>query len=310
MVLPVFEPMLATRCDRVTDEPGWVHEVKWDGVRAIVSGDGSIRSRNGNRIESSYPELRTTAPADCVLDGEIVAFDATGRPSFQLLQSRMHVRAPRLDIVETTPVTLMVFDVLFHREPLVDAPWEERRQRLEALEVGSPALVVDVHDDGPALFEVIRSHDLEGIVSKRIGSRYRPGRRSKDWRKTAHRKTCETVVIGGIGGTGSRAGTFGSLALAMWTDNRLRYVGAVGSGFDQSTLRAVDEALTEMERAGPPALEDATLVPVPVRWVEPVLVAVVEYASWTADGRLRAPVFKGFSATPVHEVTWDREGPP
>jgi bifunctional non-homologous end joining protein LigD len=309
MVLPVYQPMLATRWPKVTDASEWVHEVKWDGVRAIMGGDGTIRSRNGNRIEAGYPELAGAMPPDVVLDGEIVAFDDAGRPSFQALQARMHVRNPRPALVATTPVTVMVFDLLHAGQPLVGLAIEERRDRLEALELPPPFVLTDVSDDGPALFAAVESLDLEGVVSKRRGSLYRPGVRSDDWRKTTHRKTCEAVVIGALEGSGSRSRTFGSLALGLWTGERLRYIGNVGSGFDQSTLHAVDAALRTMERESPPPVEDPSIVPGPVRWVEPVLVAVVEYASWTGDGRLRAPVFKGFSASPPDEVSWEREGP-
>lgn len=301
--------MLATRWSEVTEEEGWVHEVKWDGVRAIASGDGTIRSRNGNRIETSYPELVDCVAPNLILDGEIVAFDTEGRPSFQALQARMHVRQPRPAQVVETPVTFMVFDVLFDDDLLIDQTWDERRRRLESLSLAAPLVLVDTHEDGRALFDAVVTHDLEGIVSKRRSSLYRPGRRSEEWRKTANRKTCEAVVIGSLQGTGARSQTFGSLALALWSGDRLRYVGSVGSGFDHATLRAVDAALEEMAMSSPPPLHDATVVPAPVRWVAPNLVAVVEYASWTAEGRLRAPVFKGFSATPADEVSWEREGP-
>jgi bifunctional non-homologous end joining protein LigD len=309
MSLPVYEPMLATRWTEVTDDPEWIHEIKWDGVRAIAAGDGSIRSRNGNRIEASYPELAGVVPAGVVVDGEIVAFDDQGRPSFQALQARMHVRNPSTRLVEATPVTLIVFDLLDDGDRLVEMPWVERRARLERLEFPRTVLVTDVHDDGPALFDAVAGLGLEGIVSKRRDSPYRPGRRSEDWRKTANRQRCEAVVIGSLAGTGTRSSTFGSLALGLRVGDQFRYVGSVGSGFDQATLRAVTDALAQMERPDPPGVQDAAAVPTPVRWVEPQLVAVVEFASWTADGRLRAPVFKGFSATPATEVTWEAEGP-
>ncbi|MEX1271877.1 MAG: non-homologous end-joining DNA ligase [Acidimicrobiia bacterium] len=309
MPLPVYEPMLATRWPDVTDDPDWIHEIKWDGVRAIASGDGSIRSRNGNRIESSYPELAGTVPANAVVDGEIVAFDTDGRPSFQALQARMHVRSPSAGLVVATPVTLVVFDLLDDGTPLVDQPWFERRTRLDRIGFARSVLVTDPHDDGSALFDAVVGLGLEGIVSKRRDSPYRPGRRSEDWRKTVNRHTCEAVVIGTLAGTGSRSSTFGSLALGLRHGDLFRYVGSVGSGFDQATLRAVADALAQMERLDPPGVRDAETVPTPVRWVEPQLVAVIEFASWTADGRLRAPVFKGFSATPPGEVTWEREGP-
>lgn len=301
--------MLASRWTQVTTDPGWIHEVKWDGVRVVLSGDGSIRSRNGNRIEAGYPELDGSVPSTAVLDGEIVAFGDDGRPSFQALQGRMHVRAASQLLAKQVPVTVMVFDLLYHDEPLLDRPWEERRARLESLDLRPPLVLTDVADDGLALFEVVTRHDLEGIVSKRMASVYRPGRRSEDWRKLAYRHTCEAVVIGSLVGSGERRRTFGSLALALWDGDLLRYVGSVGSGFDQATLTAVDAALAEMERSDPPPLRDESAVPRPVRWVEPLLVAVVEYGSWTADGRLRTPVFKGFSATPPTDVTWWREGP-
>jgi bifunctional non-homologous end joining protein LigD len=309
MSLPVYEPMLATRWPEVTDDPAWIHEVKWDGVRAIAAGDGSIRSRNGNRIESSYPELAGVVPKETVVDGEIVAFDEKGRPSFQALQARMHVRTPSPKLVAATPVSFVVFDILHDGGRLIHLPWFERRGRLERLEFPRSVLVADVHEDGPALFEAVVGLGLEGIVSKRRDSPYRPGRRSEDWRKKANRQTCEAVVIGALAGSGSRSSTFGSLALGLRVGEHFRYVGSVGSGFDQATLRAVTDALGQMERSDPPGVQDVAVVPTPVRWVEPQLVAVIEYASWTADGRLRAPVFKGFSGTPPGEVTWEREGP-
>lgn len=309
MSQPVYAPMLATRWPAVTDDPAWIHEVKWDGVRAIAAGDGSMRSRNGNRIEASYPELAGVVPPDTVVDGEIVAFDDHGRPSFQALQARMHVRNPSSRLVSSTPAMLVVFDILDDGAPLIDLPWEERRRRLEHLEFPASVLVTDVHDDGPALFDAVSELGLEGIVSKRRASPYRPGRRSEDWRKTSNRRICEAVVIGALAGTGSRGSTFGSLALGLWDGAALRYVGSVGSGFDQATLRAVSDVVDQIRRPDPPGVRDSAAVPRPVRWVEPRLVAVVEYASWTADGRLRAPVFKGFSATPPDEVTWEKEGP-
>lgn len=310
MGLPVIEPMLATRWHAVTDEPGWIHEIKWDGVRAIVSGDGAIRSRRGNRIETGYPELAGVVPPDSIVDGEIVAFDEHGAPSFQTLQRRMHVRDPSAALVARVPVALMVFDLLHRGSSLLQAPWEERRGMLEEITFPVPVRLVDVHDDGPALFDAARSLGIEGVVSKRHRSPYRPGWRSEDWRKVAHRTTCQAVVIGSLPGTGGRSVTFGSLALGLWLDDgRIRFIGSVGSGFDHSSLSAIDRALAEMETGEPPPLEEAIPQSVPVRWVTPTLVAVVEYTSWTADGRLRSPVFKGFSATPVDEVTWTAEGP-
>lgn len=300
--------MLATAWPRVPPGDEWAHEVKWDGVRAIVGGDGAIRSRNGNRIDGSYPELTGAVPREVVVDGEIVALDRQARPSFQALQARMHVARPSPDLVASVPVTLMVFDLLFAGEPIIELPWEERRRRLEETRFAGPVVLSQVTVDGAALLEAVIELDLEGVVSKRRTSTYRPGRRSEDWRKRANRKSCQAVVVGSTPGTGHRSGTFGALALGLWLDDgTMRYVGAVGSGFDDAALAAIDSALDEMALSQPPPMEDPDVVPGPVRWVAPTLVAVVEYAEWTAEGRLRAPVFKGFSATPSDEVTWEAE---
>jgi bifunctional non-homologous end joining protein LigD len=207
------------------------------------------------------------------------------------------------------PTTYMVFDLLYNDGDLSDRPLEERRNRLLELKLPSPALVGDVVEgEGVAWFEAVKASDLEGMVAKKKGSTYTPGRRSPDWRKVANRHLVRAVVGGYLRGEGNRATTFGSLLVGLRHGNSLRWIGAVGSGFDDRSLVDIRNALDQMERRDPPFENVSEVMGEPV-WVEPILVAVIEYKEWTAARRLRAPVFKGFSGDPVNEVTWENEGP-
>jgi bifunctional non-homologous end joining protein LigD len=307
--------MLATPWPAPFIDPGWCFEVKWDGVRtlAYIEGDQNLlRSRRGGDVSGTYPEiaaLRVSEPV--VLDGEIVALDPSGRPSFELLQQRMNLtgRTRINDAVGRLPTTYVVFDLLYLDGDLTARPLEERRNRLLELKLRSPALASDVVDgDGEALFEAVKASDLEGVVGKRKGSAYLPGRRSPDWRKVANRHRVQTVVGGYLRGEGARAATFGSLLVGLRRGDALRWVGAVGSGFEDRSLTEIRSALDQMERRDPPFEDVSEVMGEPV-WVEPVLIAVIEYKEWTTAGRLRAPVFKGFSGDPIEDVTWEKEGP-
>lgn len=299
-----LRPMLAT-AGRPPVDPGWAVEFKWDGVRALVVVEGgSVRfvSRNGNDVTGGYPELVAAVPTDrdLVLDGEIVALDAAGRPDFGLLQHRMHVRTPPVTLLESVPVELYLFDVLrIDGESLLGEPYDVRRERLDELGVDAwrrvsvPPSFTDVT---PAqALEVAREHRLEGIVAKRRTSRYEPGRRSAAWVKTALFHGQEVVLGGWTPGRGNRGSTLGSLLLgAHDADGRLRYVGNVGTGFTEAALRALLDRMAPLRRAASPFDE-----PVPrdqargVTWIEPCLVAEVEYRTLTHDGRLRHSVWRG-----------------
>jgi bifunctional non-homologous end joining protein LigD len=221
------------------------------------------------------------------------------------LTGRVHIN----DALAKVPATYMVFDLLYHEEDLTTRPFEERRGRLLELKLPSPVLVGDVVEgEGVALFEAVKSSDLEGIVGKKRGAAYAPGRRSPDWRKIANRHLVRAIVGGYLRGEGNRAATFGSLLVGLRRGDALRWVGAVGSGFDDRSLTSIKSALDQMERRDPPFEDVSEMVGEPV-WVEPTLVAVIEYKEWTAAGRLRAPVFKGFSGDPIEDVTWENEGP-
>lgn len=307
--------MLATPWPAPFSDDDWWFEPKWDGIRAQLLWDGtsaSLWSRRGNLITATYPELLTpevSRPA--ALDGEIVAFGSDGVPSFELLQKRMNLRdeARARRAAGETPVTFVAFDLLHDGESVTFAPVEERRARLRELDLSLPFVTTEpVVGDGLSLWDAVVEKGLEGLVAKRIGSPYRPGVRSPDWRKVVHVRALRAVVIGFSPGEGGRVGTFGSLILGLWDDGRLRWVGNVGTGFSDQDLVAIRSSLDQMAADGS-LVADAAAVPGPVTWVEPVLVARVGYREWTDAARLRAPRFQGFTDDAADVVTWQAEGP-
>jgi bifunctional non-homologous end joining protein LigD len=310
--LPDFEPMLATKVDRPFDDERWWFEVKWDGYRAIVGAEqGRIRarSRRGLDLLGPFPEVATVeVPDGVVVDGEIVAFDEEGRPSFSLLQRRTGFGGAGTGA--KVGVNLVVFDLLFHGESVVDVPYEERRGMLGQLELPSPIIVPDpTPTHGIGLFEAVREQGLEGIVAKRLGSRYQPGRRSEDWLKISVRHTLRAVVGGYLPGEGGRSSTLRSLLVGLFEPTGLRWVGAVGSGFDDASLKAFHDALTQIERDSSPFTNEVVVPAGRPVWVEPAIVVNVEYKEWTHDDHLRAPVYKGVEIADPETVTWVEEGP-
>lgn len=310
-----FEPMLASPWPAPFSDPEWVFEIKWDGVRVLLNWTGSslmLQSRSGLDVTATYPEMSSFfRPGACVLDGEIVAFDDTGRPSFSNLQKRLGISGGMraTEAARLAPVSYVVFDLLFDGEDVTHCPIEERLGRLRAMDLPAPAVTSDVIEEhGEALYVVVAERGLEGIVAKRHGSSYRPGVRSPDWRKIPCVRVVRAVVGGFTAGERSRAGTFGSLALGLWEGTRLRWIGSVGTGFDDAALLAIRAALGEMTTPESPFLPDSEL-PVGTTWVVPHLVARVEFKEWTEAGRLRAPSFKGFIAEEPEQVTWESEGP-
>jgi bifunctional non-homologous end joining protein LigD len=313
LAVPRYEPMLATPWREPFDDPGWFFEVKWDGVRVLVTIDGpnvSLRSRRGVDMTAAYPELTGfRAPEPTVIDGEVVALDVEGRPSFSLLQQRMNITGSKARaMVEKVPVTLMAFDLLHLGAPTIDLPLEERCRRLDDAMPSGMVRSDATRGEGRALHEAVVASGLEGIVAKRAGSMYRPGVRSPEWRKVVHRRSGRFVVGGFLPGEGGRSSSFASLLLGLADGDHLRYAGAVGSGFDDASLGHIRAALDQMELPVSPFYLDSA-IPRSARFVEPALVASVEYREWTHARHLRAPVFKGFTADPVDVVTWDAEGP-
>jgi bifunctional non-homologous end joining protein LigD len=286
------------------EQDRWAFEMKWDGVRAVVyvaGGAMRVLTRNDREVLASYPELRGLAEQlgsrDVVLDGEVVAFDEAGRPSFGQLQQRMHVQRPTRALQDATPVSYLAFDLLrLDGRSLLGEPYEQRRAALESLALAGPRWGTPpaFEGDGQEAVEVSRSQGLEGVIAKRRGSPYEPGRRSRDWVKVKHARMQEVVLGGWKPGEGRRRGQIGSLLLGVYHDGGLVYAGHVGTGFTARTLDDLAARLAPLERPTPPFADE---VPRPhakdARWVEPVLVGEVVFTEWTREGRLRHPSWRG-----------------
>lgn len=305
--------MLAARRAEPFDDDRWWFEVKWDGYRAIVGAANGViraRSRRGLDLIGRFPEVGSVEiPDGVVVDSEIVALDENGRPSFSLLQQRAGFA--RSGTEAKAGVNLVVFDVLFHGAEVIDLPYEERRALLTGLELEPPIIVPEPTPTyGTSLYDAVKDQGMEGIVAKRLGSRYQPGRRSDDWQKVSIRQILRAVVGGYLPGEGGRAGTFGSVLVGLYEPKGLRWIAAVGSGFTDSSLKAFSDALTQIERETSPFTNEV-VVPGGGRpiWVEPAIVIKVEYKEWTHDDHLRAPVYKGVEQVDPETVTWSEEGP-
>lgn len=334
-------PMLAT-AGPVPVGTQWRYEFKWDGVRAVVLVAGNrvaAWSRNNLDITAGYPEL-TDLPSQLhgrrvVLDGELVALDDAGRPSFALLQDRMHVRGPAPTLLARVPVRYYAFDVLHLDDASTLAlPYEQRRELLDSLglpdltdlptppsrtnqaaqtdgtgpaDAGAQVPGRAAHStrgivgyaprsftDGPGTVAAARAFALEGVVAKRAGSVYRPAERSRDWVKHAFVHTIEVVIIGHRPGRGRRAGTIGSLLVAIpAADGTLHFAGGIGTGFRDADLHDLQQTLAPLQRRTPAVTgvpreqsRDAT-------WTEPVLVGEAVYRNRTPDGLLRHAAWRG-----------------
>ncbi len=311
-----MEPMLATPAPApaaLPHGPDWVFEVKWDGVRALADvHDGRLRitSRNGRDVTPGYPELAALAGlGDVLLDGEVVLLDR-GRPSFAALAERMHVRDPRRAgvLAASRPVTYLVFDVLRRDgQDLTPRPLTERRAVLDGLtSLPAHVEVSPWYDDGDDLWSVTRAHGLEGVVAKRRGSPYRPGRRSSDWVKAAHRRT-RTAVVGGWRPESTGTGRLGALLLgAPDAAGGLRYLGRAGSGLGGTAARTLRDVLAPHARARSPFVDDVPAVDARgTVWVEPTVLVDTEYLVRTPTGRLRQPVVRGVRTDTVADP-WEQ----
>jgi bifunctional non-homologous end joining protein LigD len=299
-----LKPMLATLAKEAPRSDGWAFELKWDGIRALGYVDGGrirLVTRNGNDVTHRYPELRKLGEVfgtrDALLDGEIVAFDDNGRPSFELLQRRMHVdgdsaiRRLRTEV----PVAYVLFDLLWlDGRSLLDMPYEERRARLQELKLTGASWQTPPHEvgDGAATIDVSKRFGLEGVVAKRLDSRYEPGRRSGAWVKVKNSLRQEFVVGGWQPGEGGRTGSIGSVLIGFYDDEgRLHYAGKVGSGLSGASITELTKLFERCSRPDSPF--DTGRVPKGVEFVEPVLVVEVRFTEWTAGGNVRQPTFLG-----------------
>jgi bifunctional non-homologous end joining protein LigD len=301
---PTYEPMMAVLTAEAFDDDEWLFEVKWDGHRCLANLGTATRltSRTRRDMTAQFPELidlhRQLAARNAVVDGEIVALDRDGRPSFERMQDRFHRTPEELARHKgRVPVQFIAFDLLWlDGQPLLDLPLVERRARLDEVlvETGDIRLSQVVRGAGTSFFEQVRELELEGIVAKRAASPYRPGVRSPDWRKIKALCLQDCVIVGWTPGKGGRAATLGSLLLAVYDEGRLRYAGNVGTGFTHAFLADLLGRLEALQ-VPKPMFEGFEGTPRPrgARFVRPELVCEVEYLKWTQDDKLRAASFKG-----------------
>jgi len=302
-----IEPMKATSSDDAPTGDNWVYELKWDGMRIIATIDGDdlkLQSRNLLDVTPSFPELAgliDAAPglSTFVLDGEVVAFDADGQPSFNQLQHRMHVVDPS-DAArrsKTSPVSMVVFDLLHvDGNDLHPLPFSERRKLLEQLVENGPTWrLTDIHEGDPAiLLDVVTSQGLEGLIAKQLTSTYTEGKRSSAWRKIKPRRRQEFVVGGWVTGEGRRSGTIGAFMVGHYDETGFRYAGRVGSGLNELELKRWPPLLSELARSTSPFVDEIPpVVGRNMHFVEPELVVEVAFAHWNANGHLRHPSYLG-----------------
>lgn len=296
-----IEPMLSDTMDMVPTGDQYIYEVKWDGIRAMISlQDGviKIRSRNQNDITKQFPELLIPEKAfqanGGLFDAEIVCLDATGRPQFKKVIQRLMATGETniAKLAKSSPVFCYVFDCLYlDGRALINEPFTKRREWLsDALKHDSPYRLSQVEEDGEALFEAARIHQLEGIMAKEKNGKYQPGKRSSAWQKIKVRNTAECVIIGYNEGQGNRANTFGGLHIAEVKAGELIYRGKVGSGFNDDDLKTIALMIKQLKHAKKP-VQDKVLDEKVSKWVEPKYFVEVTYASLTPDKNFREPVF-------------------
>jgi bifunctional non-homologous end joining protein LigD len=300
-----IQPMLATGGELPRDNGSWAYEMKWDGVRALAyigSGRLRLQSRSGRDITATYPELGGlvgAVPGTAVLDGEIVVLAGGTVPSFEALQQRIHLTAaPEVArMAAAVPVTYLAFDVLYaDGRLLLDAPYRERRGLLDSLALNGPRWQAPpsfAGESGADMLRVSVLQGLEGVIAKRLDSRYVQGR-SGSWRKIKNIWRQEAVVGGWKPGEGGRGGQIGSLLLGVQEPDGLRYAGHVGTGFSRATLAMLSRRLAPLRRRTSPF---AGAIPADhargAVWTEPEVVVEVAFTDWTSAGRMRHPSYKG-----------------
>jgi bifunctional non-homologous end joining protein LigD len=304
-------PMLArlSTLPSEEDDHKYGYEIKWDGVRAIAyvekKGTTHLESRNLNDVTRQYPEAAAVGEAleghSAVLDGEVVAFDEHGRPSFERLQGRMHLTGEAAIGARSrsTPIVYVVFDLLYlDGELLTRRPYTERRERLEQLDLNGRSWRTPTYHagEGAALLEASKQQGLEGVMAKRLDSPYEPGRRPGTWLKVKNHRSQELVIGGWLPGEGRRKGRIGALLMGYYDRTQdppeLRFAGKVGTGFDAKELDMLERVLAPLERTtspfGGPRQPGKGAV-----YVEPKLVAEVEFSEWTRQNLMRHPSYKG-----------------
>ncbi len=317
---PLPRPMLATigTLPRPDEEADWAFEMKWDGMRAVAEArpDGwRVVGRSGRDATASYPDLAgplgladladRLGGRSLVLDGEIVATDDRGVPSFSKLQQRMNISRPSPALVASVPVAYLVFDVLdIDGTSAIDLPYRDRRKLLEGLDISTAVAeggiiqvppIIEGHAD--QAWHLAETMELEGVVAKRLDCPYLPGRRAAGWRKIKRVQDREVVIVGWAEGEGRRANGIGALVLGVPTagdEATLRHVGRVGTGFTDAMLDDLLRTLQPMERSTPAVADPPRgAVARGIHWVEPDLVGEVTFTEMTTTQNLRHPVWRG-----------------
>lgn len=292
-----IRPMLA-QSSEAFDSEDFLWEPKWDGTRTIAFVGEKLRLQN-RRLQDfthRYPELKLKEDIDAkeaILDGEIVVL-REGKPDFRRLQTREHIGdETRTELLsKTTPATLMAFDLLYlNGELLIDRQLIERKKKLEEIVRESPRILISRHVEtfGKRYFEEVRRMGLEGAMAKRKSSTYQIGKRSRDWLKVKAIKTLDCVIVGYTPGEGWRSEYFGALALGVYHEGKLEFIGKVGTGFDEESLRSLSPMLKARELKTKPVEAEP---PYEVRWTKPELVCEVKYLELTPSLKLRAPSFR------------------
>lgn len=314
--MPIIKPMLAKAGPLPANQAEYGFEIKWDGIRSICYLEEKqcrLMSRNLKDITSQYPELAALSKAvdskyrELILDGEIVAFDSAGLPSFSRLQHRMGLSDDRMiaEMMENLPVYYIIFDVLsIDNNLLLAKPYTERRNILASLALDGPYWQTPGYHigEGESVLTASRKLGLEGIVAKRLNSPYHPGQRTGTWLKIKNHRRQELIIGGWVPGQGNRHGKIGALltgcydmipaeAQARNVSQQLLYTGKAGTGFTQASLLAIAKMLKPLRRETSPFSQELPIKN--ARFVEPLLVGEFEFTEWTPNHTLRHPSFKG-----------------
>jgi len=299
-----IQPMLSESLDHPPTTYDYFYEVKWDGIRALISledGNITIKTRNQQNVTAQFPELLKADKsfrATCGLfDAEIVCLDKAGKPEFKKVIQRMQqTGATTIErLSKTLPVNCYVFDCLYlDGRPLINEPLAKRREWLrDAIKTKeSPYRLSEIEEDGESLFAAAKIHGLEGIMAKRKDSKYLIGKRSDAWLKIKVRQSTECFIIGFTPGKGDRKATFGALQIAEQKEGALYYRGKVGTGFNDATMQEISKALKKLAVVKSHTLQGGKIVDEKITtWIEPKLMAEISYARLTPDEMFREPVF-------------------
>ena len=313
-----IEPMLAKLVTKVpTSDDAWGFEFKWDGIRALAQVDGGrvrLMSRSGEEVTPRYPEVhamgRALGSREVILDGEVVALDEKGRPSFEEIQQRMGLNSES-EIrrkMKVVPVTYMIFDLLWQDgHSLMTLPYVERRRLLAALKLAGDSWQTPPYEKGggQAMLDASAKAGLEGVMAKKLDSPYEPGKRNGAWVKVKNHYRQELVIGGWLEGEGKRQGHPGALLVGYYDGGKFVYAGKVGTGFTDAMLDKLQAAMKPLEIDK--TRFDVGSPPKAAHFVKPQVVAEFEFVEWTRSGQLRAPSFKGLRTDkPPKEVV--REG--